>query len=138
MALYGSGVPGVLSVVRDPGCGSIRVRGGPGPAVCRFVWLEDTGVKRETYIPDALCYSAEPDHYRDFCPDLPDHIYPAVAPGPKLSEQLAETRAEIEETLDSYGEGTDADVPEAYSDPAHFIIGRIPDLSGDDLHQPLS
>ena len=46
--------------------------------------------------------------------------------GPKLSEQLAETRAEIEETLDSYGEGTDADVPEAYSDPAHFIIGRIP------------
>lgn len=36
--------------------------------------------------------------------------------GPKLSEQLAETRAEIEETLDSYGEGTDADVPEAYSD----------------------
>ena len=38
-------------------------------------------IKRETYIPDALCYSAEPDHYRDFCPDLPDHIYPAVAPG---------------------------------------------------------
>ena len=33
--------------------------------------------------------------------------------GPKLSEQLAETRAEIEETLDSYGEGTDADVPVA-------------------------
>ncbi len=29
--------------------------------------------------------------------------------GPKLSEQLAETRAEIEETLDSYGEGMDAD-----------------------------
>ena len=72
---------GVLSVVRDPGCGSIRVRGGPGPAVCRFAWLEDTGIKRETYIPDALCYTAEPDHYRDFCPDLPDHIYPAVAPG---------------------------------------------------------
>ncbi len=46
--------------------------------------------------------------------------------GSKLSEQLAETRAEIEETLDSYGEETEADVPEAYSDPAHFIIGRIP------------
>lgn len=36
--------------------------------------------------------------------------------GPKLSEQLAETRAEIEETLDSYGEEKDADVPETYSD----------------------
>ena len=36
--------------------------------------------------------------------------------GPKLSEQLAETRAEIEETLDSYGEEKNADVPETYSD----------------------
>ena len=36
--------------------------------------------------------------------------------GPKLSEQLAETRAEIEETLDSYGEEKTADVPETYSD----------------------
>ncbi len=36
--------------------------------------------------------------------------------GPALSEQLEETRAEIEETLDSYGEEMDADVPEAYSD----------------------
>ena len=36
--------------------------------------------------------------------------------GPKLSEQLAETRAESEETLDSYGEEKNADVPETYSD----------------------